>query len=112
MVYNTLYHPDAVITMDGVKFIPVEVINSSYGFDTLGILSLVMTKDILDGALIIVTDKMFSQSPEKFSEVKDLISKFNFYSKGVYGNTITFLREHEVESWLTEKVKTNGLWKS
>ena len=110
MIYNALYHPDLVATVDGKRFIPIEVINSSYGFDVLGILSLTLTKDIIDNALIIVTDKMYNQAPDKFKEVCDLIEKFRKYSNSIYGNNLVILREHEVEGWFKSKIKESGLW--
>jgi len=111
MIYNALYHPDLVATIDGQHFIPIEVINSSYGFDVLGILSLTLTKDIIDSALIIVTDKMYNQDPSKFKEVCDLIKKFKKYSKQIYGNNLIILREKEVEGWFKQKIEDTSLWK-
>lgn len=110
MLSNVLYHPDLTATVDGQRFIPIEVINSSYGFDVLGVLSLTLTKDIIDNALIIVTDKMYNQDPDKFKEICNQIEKFKKYSKQIYGNNIIILREHEVEEWFKEKIKETGLW--
>lgn len=111
MIYNILYHPDLVATINGQRFIPIEVINSSYGFDVLGILSLTLTKDIIDTAIIIVTDKMYNQDPDKFKEVCNQIEKFRKYSNSIYGNNLIILREHEVENWFKEKIKESTLWK-
>jgi len=110
MVYNALYHPDLVVTVDGVKFIPIEVINSSYGFDTLGMLSLVMTKDIIDSGVCIVTERLYNQAPEKYQEVQGLLEKFRVYSKQTYGNNLVLLREHEVESYFKERIKGSEVW--
>lgn len=111
MVYNVLYHPDLVITVDGVKFIPIEVINSSYGFDVLGMLSLIMTKDIVDFGICIVTDRLYNQSHEKYIEVQKLLEKFRDYSKQSYGNDLILLREHEVEQFFKKKIEESGIMK-
>lgn len=111
MIYNVLYHPDLVVTLDGVKFILIEVINSNYGFDILGMLSLIMTKDIIDSGICIVTDRLYKQDPEKYQEVLKLIEKFRTYSKQSYGNNLIILREHEVENFFKNKIDKTSLWK-
>lgn len=110
MIYNTLYHPDLVATIDGDGFILIEVINTSYGFDVLGMLSLVMTKDIIDYGLCIITDKIYNQDPTKFGEVCKLVDEFKKYSNLVYGNNLIILREYEVIEWFRPKIKKANLW--
>jgi hypothetical protein len=111
MIYNELYHPDLVITVDGQRFIPIEVINSNYGFDILGMLSLVMTKDIIDCGVCIVTDKLYNQDQEKFKTICNQITKFQKYSKQVYGNNLIILRENEVKPYFKQKIDKANLWR-
>ena len=110
MIYNELYHPDLVITIDGQRFIPIEIINSNYGFDILGMLSLVMTKDIIDYGICIVTDKLYNQDTKKYQIICKQVEKFKKYSKQVYGNNLIILRENEVETYFKQRINKNGLW--
>lgn len=111
MVSNELYRPDACVTLDGEKFIPVEVINTNYGFDILGMLSLVMCKDIIDCGVCIVTDKLYLQDPTKFEAVIRQVKKFQKYSDKTYGNNLVILREKQAIPWFKERVKNLNLWK-
>lgn len=111
MISNTLYHPDACVTVDGRSFVPIEVINSSYGFDILGMLSLIMSKDIIGVGVCIITDKLYRTDPTMFEKVVEQVNKFQKYSNQVYGNKLVILREQEVLLWFEEQIEESGLWR-
>lgn len=111
LVSNMFYHPDACVTVDGQKFVPIEVINSGYGFDILGMLSLVMCKDIIDVGVCIVTDRLYKANPMMFEKVVKQVNKFQKYSNQVYGNKLVILREQETLQWFGEQMKISGFWK-
>lgn len=110
LVYNELYHPDACVKVNHDKFIPIEVINSNYGFDILGMLSLVMCKDIISYGVCIITDKLYQQDPEKYEKVKQQVNKFQKYSKTAYGNKLIIIREHEAIPWFKKRLAESTLW--
>lgn len=111
LVSNRLYRPDICLTVDGQRFIPIEVINTSYGFDILGMLSLVMTKDIIDVGVCVVTDKLYESDPAMYDKVVKQVNKFQKYSNQVYGNKLLVLRQHEAMPWFEKRMDECDLWK-
>lgn len=109
IVYNTLYHPDECTRISSGKFTTIEIINSNYGFDALGQLSLLLQKDIVEYAVCIITDKLVQRDSEKFKAVVEQVYKFNKYCE--LQGELVILREDEVEQWFTTKIKESQLWK-
>jgi len=109
MISNELYRPDLTVTIDNKKFIPIEVINSQYGFDVLGMLSLVLVKDIVEYGVCIITDKLINQNKDKFEAVKKQIKLFRRYSSDLVG--LLLLTESEAMPWFKNLIGEHPQWK-